>query len=167
MTQLTAEARLEKVKTALGISGDYQDAKIKGFIDDIIFELIDAGVKKEVAESAAAVGCITCGVTDLLNYTPGGVKHSEYFNRRMVALSLKKSNKSPSAETTEKHERIIVEHLTNTVAFSLAYSDGAIIRVFVNGMSVMSGKDYTTVANIITFTGNLIAGTEVDIFIYE
>ena len=167
MAQLTVDERLAKVKTALGISGAYQDETLKFYIDDVISELIAAGVKKDVAFSAAAVGCIACGVKDLWNYTSGGVKHSEYFNRRMGQLSLKKSDESPSAETTEKHERITVEHLTNTVAFSLAYSDGALIRVFVNGMSVMSGKDYTTVANIITFTGNLIAGTEVDIFIYE
>jgi hypothetical protein len=89
MTQLTTAERLAKVKTALGINGtDYQDETLTIYIDEVIAELIAAGVKKEVAESAAAVGCIACGVNDLWNFSSGGVKHSEYFNRRLIQLSL-------------------------------------------------------------------------------
>jgi hypothetical protein len=88
MTQLTTAERLAKVKAALGISGDYQNETLTIYIDEVIAEMIAAGVKKEVAESAAAVGCIACGVNDLWNYSSGGVKHSEYFNRRMIQLSL-------------------------------------------------------------------------------
>ena len=88
MTQLTTAERLAKVKTALGIGGDYQNEILTIYIDEVIAEMIAAGVKKEVAESAAAVGCIACGVNDLWNYSSGGVKHSEYFNRRLMQLSL-------------------------------------------------------------------------------
>lgn len=88
MTQLTAAERLAKVKTALGISGEYQDETLTFYIDEVVSELIAAGVKKQVAESTAAVGCIACGVNDLWNYSSGGVKHSEYFNRRLIQLSL-------------------------------------------------------------------------------
>ena len=88
MTQLTTAERLSKVKTALGIGGDYQNETLTIYIDDVIAEMIAAGVKKEVAESAAAVGCIACGVNDLWNYSSGGVKHSEYFYRRLVQLSM-------------------------------------------------------------------------------
>ncbi len=89
MAQLTAAERLAKVKTALGLNGtDYQDETLKFYIDEVIAELIAAGVKKEVAESTAAVGCIACGVNDLWNYSSGGVKHSEYFNRRLIQLSI-------------------------------------------------------------------------------
>ena len=89
MAQLTAAERLAKVKTALGLSGtDYQDETLTFYIDEVIAELIAAGVKKEVAESTAAVGCIACGVNDLWNYSSGGVKHSEYFNRRLIQLSI-------------------------------------------------------------------------------
>jgi hypothetical protein len=90
MTQLTTAERLAKVKAALGIGGDYQNETLTIYIDEVIAEMIAAGVKKEVAESAAAVGCIACGVNDLWNYSSGGVKHSEYFNRRLVQLSLQK-----------------------------------------------------------------------------
>ena len=88
MLQLTTAERLAKVKTALGIGGDYQNDVLQIYIDEVIAEMIAAGVKEEVAHSAAAVGCIACGVNDIWNYTSGGVKHSEYFNRRLVQLSL-------------------------------------------------------------------------------
>lgn len=94
MTQLTAAERLAKVKYALygNADGTFNDEQLQLFIDEVIDELISAGVKKEVAESAAAVGCIACGVNDIWNYTSGGVKHSEYFNRRLIQLSLKKGD---------------------------------------------------------------------------
>ena len=90
MAQLTAAERLAKVKTALGISGDYQDETLNFHIEAVIEEMVDAGVKREVAESAAAVGCIAIGVNDLWNYASGGVKHSDAFNRRLIQLSKRK-----------------------------------------------------------------------------
>ncbi len=87
MKQLTAEERLAKVKLALGIGTNYQDEVLKIYIDEVLAELIAAGVEKTVAESEAAVGCIVIGVNDLWNYSSGSVKHSEYFNRRLIQLS--------------------------------------------------------------------------------
>lgn len=91
MAQLTDAERLAKVKCALygNADGNYNDDQLNIYIDDIIDELISAGVKEDVAKSAAAVGCIACGVNDIWNYTSGGVKHSEYFNRRLLQLKLK------------------------------------------------------------------------------
>lgn len=92
MTQLTAAERLAKVKTALGISGEYQDDTLTFYIEEVIEELVDAGVARTVAESNAAVGCIALGVNDLWNYSSGGVKHSDYFYKRMIQLSMKESD---------------------------------------------------------------------------
>ena len=92
MTQLTAAERLERVKIALGISGDYQNETLTFYIDEIINELVDAGVARNIAESDAAVGCIALGVNDLWNFASGGVKHSEQFNRRLIQLSKKASD---------------------------------------------------------------------------
>lgn len=94
MTQLTAAERLAKVKYALygDASQTYNDDQLQLFIDEIIDELVSGGVKEDVANSAAAVGCIACGVNDIWNYTSGGVKHSEYFNRRLVQLSMRKGD---------------------------------------------------------------------------
>ena len=91
MAQLTAAERLVKVKTALGLNGsNYQDETLSLYIDEIVEFMIDAGVQREVTESAAAVGCIAIGVNDLWNYSSGGVRFSEYFKSRVVQLSLKR-----------------------------------------------------------------------------
>ena len=92
MTQLTAAERLAKVKTALGISGEYQDDTLMIYIEEVIEELVDGGVARSVAESNAAVGCIALGVNDLWNYSSGNVKHSDYFHKRMIQLSMKESD---------------------------------------------------------------------------
>ena len=91
MAQLTAAERLTKVKTALGMNGsDYQDETLLLYIGEVVEFMVDAGVQQEVAESAAAVGCIAIGVNDLWNYSSGGVRFSEYFKKRVVQLSLKR-----------------------------------------------------------------------------
>lgn len=93
MKQLTAAERLERIKTALGISGsDFQNETLTLYISEVVEFLLDAGVQREVAESEAAVGCIAIGVNDLWNYTSGGVRFSDYFKSRVVQLSLKRVN---------------------------------------------------------------------------
>ena len=91
MEQLAAADRLAKVKTALGMNGsNYQDETLSLYIGEVLEFMIDAGVQREVAESAAAVGCIAVGVNDLWNYSSGGVRFSEYFKSRVVQLSCKR-----------------------------------------------------------------------------
>ena len=94
MAQLTAAERLQKVKIAIyGTSEhNFNDEQLQFYIDEVIDELVDGGVAREVAESRAAVGCIAIGVNDLWNYNSGGVKHSDQFNRRLVQLSKKRVN---------------------------------------------------------------------------
>lgn len=96
MAQLTAAQRLEKVKIALygTAAHDFNDDQLTFYIDEVLEELKDAGVAQEIAESAAAVGCIAIGVNDLWNYSAGGVRHSEQFNRRLIQLSAKRVNKN-------------------------------------------------------------------------
>lgn len=91
MAQLTAAERLAKVKIALyGTDvNNFNDDQLQFFIDEVVEELVDAGVAREIAESNAAVGCIAIGVNDLWNYSSGGVRHSDYFNRRLIQLSRK------------------------------------------------------------------------------
>ena len=89
MAQLTAEERLAKVKIALygNASNSYNDDQLQLYIDEVIEELVSAGVNRDIAESTAAVGCIAVGVNDLWNYSSGGVKHSDQFNRRLIQLA--------------------------------------------------------------------------------
>lgn len=94
MMQLTEAERLAKVKYALygNATQSYNDEQLKLYIEEVLDEMIHAGVKENVAKSAAAVGCIACGVNDIWNYSSGTVKHSEYYNRRLVQLTLRRGD---------------------------------------------------------------------------
>lgn len=95
MVQLTEAERLAKVKYALygDATQSYNDEQLKLYIEEVLDEIIHAGVKENVAKSAAAVGCIACGVNDIWNFSSGTVKHSEYYNRRLVQLKLRRGDK--------------------------------------------------------------------------
>lgn len=94
MMQLTEAERLAKVKYALygNATQSYNDEQLKLYIEEVLDEMIHAGVKENVAKSAAAVGCIACGVNDIWNYSSGTVKHSEYYNRRLIQLTLRRGD---------------------------------------------------------------------------
>lgn len=81
---------LEKIKTALGITGTYQDALLQIYIDEVINFLLDAGVSQAVLNSNAAIGVIVRGVADLWNYGSGGTDFSPYFMKRAIQLSCNK-----------------------------------------------------------------------------
>lgn len=79
---------LESVKTALGITGTYQDDLLQIYIDEVMAYLKDAGVSESVINSDAATGIIVRGVADLWNYGSGGTQLSPYFMQRAVQLAL-------------------------------------------------------------------------------
>jgi hypothetical protein len=76
---------LEGVKSALGISGDYQDSTLQTYIDEVVEFLVDSGVKRDVI----SVGIVARGVTDLWDYGSGNGKLSTYFLQRATQLSYK------------------------------------------------------------------------------
>ena len=78
---------LEKVKTALGITGDYQNATLQIYLDEVMAFLKDAGVPDDVLESDVATGIIVRGVVDLWNYGSGGTELSPYFMKRAIQLA--------------------------------------------------------------------------------
>lgn len=77
---------LENVKNALGITGDYQDATLQIYFDEVVSFLRDAGV----ADSNITSGIVARGVSDLWNYGSAEGKLSQYFYQRASQLSLKK-----------------------------------------------------------------------------
>lgn len=89
-TILTKSELLEKVKTALGITGNYQDDTLTIYIDEVKDYLLDAGVSKTVIESSSSVGVIARGVSDLWNYGSGNAELSPYFMQRAIQLVYKK-----------------------------------------------------------------------------
>ena len=81
---------LEKVKTALGITGEYQDSTLQIYLDEVICYLKDAGVPEDVLESDASTGIIVRGVADLWNYGSGGTQLSPYFVQRAIQLAVRR-----------------------------------------------------------------------------
>jgi len=79
-------AMLENVKKALGITGDYQDATLQVYIDEVTAFLVDAGV----AESNITSGIVARGVSDLWNYGSADGELSPYFLQRAIQLKYKK-----------------------------------------------------------------------------
>ena len=77
---------LTKVKSALGITGTYQDDTIQEYIDEVVDFLTTAGV----SASNITPGIVSRGVSDLWNYGAGDGKLSEYFMQRATQLSYKR-----------------------------------------------------------------------------
>lgn len=75
---------LTDIKNALGITGNYQDATLQVYYDEVIAFLTDAGVRRITA------GLVARGVSDLWNYGGAEGKLSEYFLQRAAQLSYKK-----------------------------------------------------------------------------
>ena len=80
------DTHLELVKSALGITGEYQDATLKIYIDEVIAYMVSVGVSTEVINSEVSAGVIARGVTDLWNYNGGSGKLSDYFYQRVIQL---------------------------------------------------------------------------------
>ena len=77
---------LEEVKQGLGITGEYQDATLTVYFNEVIDYLTDAGV----SASHITSGIVARGVADLWNYGAGDGKLSEYFMQRATQLSYKR-----------------------------------------------------------------------------
>lgn len=90
LEMLTDEELLQKVKSALGIGGTYQDTTLTVYIDEVKEYLEDAGVDTNLINSNKAVGVICRGVSDLWNYGSGDAKLSLYFMQRVAQLAYKK-----------------------------------------------------------------------------
>lgn len=82
------EELLIRVKSGLGITGNYQDDVIGIYIDEAKQYMKSAGVPKEIIDSPVSVGTIIRGVADLWNYGSGTAELSPYFKERCVQLRI-------------------------------------------------------------------------------
>lgn len=83
---MTEAEMLAKVKSALGITGSYQDDTLKEYVNEVVDFLIDAGVKPQYITA----GVVARGVADLWNYGASDGVLSDYFMQRATQLSYKK-----------------------------------------------------------------------------
>lgn len=79
-------AMLDSVKASLGITGDYQDATLTEYINEVNDFLLKAGVP----QGKITPGIVARGVADLWNYGGGGGALSPYFMQRAAQLALTK-----------------------------------------------------------------------------
>mgnify|MGYP000514991965 CR=1 FL=1 len=96
---------LTSVKSALGITGTYQDGTLKVWITDIKDYLKRAGIDKKVIDSEASAGVIARGVADLWNYGSGNGQLSPYFAERVVQLALWSEVGDEDVQTGSKFQR--------------------------------------------------------------
>lgn len=87
MAEITKDQLLTEVKARLGITGNYHDDAILGYIDDVKGFLASGGVHATVLKSDKAVGLIARGVLDLWNYGAGDGTLSPYFYQRLTQLA--------------------------------------------------------------------------------
>lgn len=78
---------LEAIKAALGITGDYLDATLTVYINEINEYLKSAGVPAELIGTQATFGVVARGVTDLWNYGSSGGNLSPYFKERVIQMT--------------------------------------------------------------------------------
>lgn len=77
---------LAEVKAALGITGDYQDATLTVYYNEVVDFIRNAGV----ADANITSGIVARGVSDLWNYGGAEGTLSEYFIQRVSQLAFKK-----------------------------------------------------------------------------
>lgn len=87
---MTADELLSEVKKRIGITGDYQDDTLRGYIEDAKDYMLDAGVPEKVMNEKKIVGAVTRGVSDLWNYGAGEGEFSVYFYQRVIQLTYRK-----------------------------------------------------------------------------
>lgn len=83
---------LNKVKQALGITGDFFNETISVYIDEIKDYMLNAGVSEKNINKS--VGIVSRGVNDLWNNQSGNGKFSAYFYDRVIQLAIKSQNES-------------------------------------------------------------------------
>lgn len=88
------QERLKLVKTAMGISGQYQDELLKIYIADAKNTLQSAGVSQRIADSKEAIGAIVRYVIDAWSYEAGAAKMSPLFIAQVVQLRSKGGKES-------------------------------------------------------------------------
>lgn len=82
---MDAAALLPKVKTILGVTGEFQDELLKNYITEVTGFMHGAGVPEDTGTDMA--GVVAIGVSDLWNYGNGGTSLSPYFIQRVTQLA--------------------------------------------------------------------------------
>ncbi len=91
--KLTSEQLLERVKTALNITGDYHDGRIGALVEEVKDYMAKAGVPAAVLETETVVGTIALGVDSIMEN--GAL--SQYVISRIIQLRLTPTKEEASS----------------------------------------------------------------------
>ena len=144
---MTEAELLQRVKNALGITGNYQDETIKIYLQDIREYMLDAGVPAYVVDSTAAVGAFVRGVADLWNYGSGSVGLSPYFKERVIQMEANANAPSPTesylpiAGGAMQGDIDMSTHKITNLAAPTAENDAA-TKAYVDQAAAGGGGDY-------------------------
>ena len=164
---MTDNEILATCKTMLfgSTAGTFRDGLLLAYIAEVKSFMLNAGVSQNVINSNEAVGVIALGVNDLWNYQAGGVKLSEYFKQRVIQLTRVDDHEPVVVTKTFKAFKQYIKTTaaeTNEIVFDIPqYEHGDDVEIYINGMLIQSGVDYTLNGSTVTFTIPKIADTEI------
>lgn len=98
---MTEAELLQQIKIGMGFADTFHDEALKLRINEMKDFMRSKGVKEDVINSPASVGCILAGVNDLYYYASGGVKLSDYTVKRVIQLKHKKADEVTNNVQTE------------------------------------------------------------------
>lgn len=172
------ETILADVKSALGITGNFQDKTIQEYIDEVKQVMIDGGVAESIVNSKEAKGVITRGVSDLWNYGSGGTDLSPYFYKRVIQLALKGNKPIKKAEFYTKDQIDDIIDDLSIIKSSFIYStienqsefeftgEYDVIEVRVNRLQT-NKDDFIVSGNKVILKSPLTANQTVEIILME
>jgi hypothetical protein len=91
---------LSKVKTAMGISGDYQDDLLEIYMTSVMDFMKNAGVSDSAIRDKKSIAVITRGVIDLWGYSSGKGKFSSLFEEMVEQLRRTRGKEGGTDEST-------------------------------------------------------------------
>lgn len=109
-----------------------------------------------------------CGwITTPIGYNDFFENLDTEFNEWFIGV---KDNLASLTLFKQYHDRITTDSLTYTVTFDIPQYDPSgvdILNIYVNGLLQIETDDYTVSGSVITFTGQKIAGTVIDVVVYK
>lgn len=86
---MTDVEMLEQIKIRLGVTGNYHDDLLTGYIEDVKHFLEGAGIPETTLNSKTSVGVIARGVADVWNFGSGDGTWSNMFYNMSIQLALR------------------------------------------------------------------------------
>lgn len=85
---ISDEVLVAEIKKRMGITGNYHDALLLGYAQDVKEYMHAGGIPAEIVDGEASIGVISRGVADLWNLGAGAGHFSGVFVQRVTQMAL-------------------------------------------------------------------------------